>query len=1554
MAEVPFGLSAAGLQLSQKLVANGITPTVNSKPAIDVMAQAAEYVICKVMDKQYNEELLRVGQLERLEGDSIVDDFVIEYASQDLAMAANIDALSEFSSLIPPSYSTNLLSKESFTRDWQRILKNPFRTTVEALSSARLGIGLDLGISPQRAFEKAFSGYAKENNIDAVTLSKPETAIEFLKSELKKVIGTEKYNDLRIDTLHPSMVMAASIKAAITQLAPELVRRNDFVVNEFVHDTMGKQAVQLDTIKDIYSIWADIKSADKVQRIKDNAIKISSQPEGLKKSFMNTMRRINPMVRGTSKSLIERYSTFIRPQLSTDPYYSIIVPDGSGGLRTIDFHNYLLGSDIAPQTTSSYFMPVSVSSQFADAADIERLKSFEMERKIDQRIASFENQFDKLNREQRLQASKSMKLIGKLIPETLVGIKGFIKDGVPHVIINGGAEPTGNIENPLEHEITLRADHLEDESGGIEAAAKLMVTAWRMKSSYNAASSKLSEQPHIQKAAKAFLGKLMFQLEQESMLQSYSAQLGALVQKLSNKGLLNVAGEIERKKRYMDKILSMSSLQPDSESYHWALAYFPQTHQSAAAQLSAVRKAARNKLLHRQAEEGNPNPLDFDASLVERMLEETSGDIISKELLKETGAMKRINDFLQPDSSMLAKATIASNALPRTIEEQIMLDEQQTLTPTNADVLKEYSNGWSKSYISAVSVALEHLYRAELQEQKGKFVQQGINEDAENAFATEETLSTITELRGDQYIWDKVIGMDSIDSLVKGSPIQVSYHDAKGQAGYASGYFIGTTAGNMIVFDRNSYSLQFLPMTDWQAVPTRGQKDVPQAKGIRQVVLGRAIPSPMGVRPSGGIALQSSIEAAIQSQTVQDMVKDALDTLNGVQASNAGEATKRYTDLEKGIGNFIDSSTSTRALQNAAAKSLVGGTVLSGYLGLSKLSHAAILGAASAGLVAMNEPTASLALAGLSGKYLWDYAANIATKMANNIISSRREHINVMGLKAFSGLMDVKDYTGKDMQKELQSLPTFVQEEIGKQKEYSKLKRQENKAELEIMNFVQALATNKTDAAEKFMKIKRAHALGKVDTAQVMKMAQEVFPLLEQKSKIKNKALGARLQQAMVEYGYEPQLNQWFDETGVTLDELIDLRKTYQIEFLKKWSGINLIPLSETYSKRLADTGSAEMLRNLGISANMNDEAFQRSVNRISQLSAGEYGNRNVLERTQLGRFLSLYSRFRRTANSYYLNDVMKNVSIDSFVHDIAAEYFPQQQTMQTKKELGSLEDRMGVASDVQYFSDPHDDQISHVEAREQYPYLRAYENKLRFSALLGASKAIFGYGLAFLLAGAWDDEEGHFIGNALVSAQKGAKVIEKAFDETENVTGLDSVFSGVIGVMSNALIEIIGNLLHEDAIETKLENNEWTKKEAQSYISNLFAAPDEIILTLGMGKGAGSTTSLLANAIYGNALAAMMATGAIGDGYTDSAEQYEATSKAISRREAMMVNQALGALYGVDVLFNTVGKPAIEVAGAVHNANTKRTKKERTAEKKALDVMSEHNPINLLYKEKQ
>lgn len=1564
-----FGYSKAGTLLLQKYLANGIIPTVQGKPVLDILSEAAEVQLCKVKDKEYNEQLQKIASEKQRQPQYEEGSDGVQFSSQDIDMETTLAQLNDFTTLLPPSYTTKALSPESFAKDWGRLLK-PFRTTVDALSSWKLGMSANPLLSPQKQFDAALASFAQDQGLSALDVGKPEVLDSFLRSELKKKIGEEAYNKLNADALAPSMIVSANIAASIAALSPQLQKRNVFVINDHIRSNQQKQAVQLGTLKDVYSLWADIQQASLKQARLDKARNLSP--------FMAAMRRMNPGVRGTSRSIVDRYTSWYEPANSHDSFYRLTVPDGNGGTKVIDFQNYLLEAEnIADINISPYFKQYSPSVQYSEAADIERTKSYEMERAMEGRIKDFETQFKGISRDERFQAGKTLKMLASMITDAGISVQGSMQDGVPVVELS-----TGEVEDPMHplgQNLVIRGDMMSDDTQGVESAARAISAAIMATAEANDASKILAQQPYLYEMSKAFTAKIMWQLEQENNIKAMNEQLKSLQALLGSKGMEGVSREINNKREMLDKILMLGKLNATSGEidpetgealpnphYKWAVSYFPQHHQSNAALTYATRGSLIKQEEDRIAKMGD-STLEVDYEAIEKQVTMLNAEGIASELLQETGMRKKLDGFFSamgadPTSQLMATASIASHALPRTIQEQILADDIDLLTPVNGDVLQQYSRQMSKLYLSSVSVALEHLYRADQQNARHNLLAKGIAEDPENSFVNEEVLSSITEMRGDQYIWDRVHGGDRISEMPSGTPVQVSYKVFMGPEPtemFASGYMIGTNNDKVILFDRNSFKIKML-----------------NANSITQAIEGRAIPSPFGVMNTGYENIQQAIESSISSPFVQEESAKAVQSylkakeysLKSADIKTSSSDAALYADMaaseikkaqanEFNIGNHIDEGTSTASLKEAGAKALVASSVYLGYLGFSKLAHASILGVAAgvAGVTGHNDM--STALGGLASTYLvTDYLINtLGMKTANNILSSYREALNTIGLKGvISEAFKVEDTKDKTSLKELQSLPSFTAEEIGLDKEYSKDKKKSAKQRVEALRFLEKFTANPDNIVKDFLDVKKRHAQGLLSHDDVEAIAEKVVPYLEQKfaTRRANPAYYQKLKQTLVDYGYEPQVKQWFDETGMTIEEAEDLLSKYRTEMLQYWTGSKIIPRSETKAKRIADTVSLNILNAMGVGGTITETGKGRSINKLSQLATGQYGNRNVLERTQLGRFLSLYSRFRRTTNSYYWNDIMKNANVQSFVQDVA-QHFPGQ-TFEYDSDAGALEGQMGVKSNIRYNEgNPMmgtQNEIVSVESLKEYPYLQSFQKKLKWSSALGAGMVMLKFGLPLLFAKLGDDDEDRFANMVRNSPEifDGSAILK----ELNQRVGVGDSYAYASAMITNVAVEVLSNMINKDALQTNLENKTWTKKEAQTYVDDLLSHPSDIAMSLGMGKGLGSLSQLLIDGVYGNAMAIAMAKGVIGNGYGDSPDEEAVITKSLKKREAMMVNNLLGSIYGVESLNSLILRPGIEIYGAYKNQE-KSTKRDRTAKKKATEVMAERNPINLLYKEK-
>lgn len=216
--------------------------------------------------------------------------------------------------------------------------------------------------------------------------------------------------------------------------------------------------------------------------------------------------------------------------------------------------------------------------------------------------------------------------------------------------------------------------------------------------------------------SKAFTAKLMWQLEQENNIKAMNEQLKSLQALLAQNGMQGVSGELDNKRAFLEKILLLTPLNPDSGAidpetgeamlnphYKWAVSYFPQHHQSEAALIHATRGSLIKQEEERNAKMGDVT-LEIDYDSIEKQVRMLNSEGIAKELNKEIGFRKTLDGFLgamgaEPTSQLMATASIAAHALPRTIQEQLLADNLDLLTPVNGDVLQQYSRQMSKLYL---------------------------------------------------------------------------------------------------------------------------------------------------------------------------------------------------------------------------------------------------------------------------------------------------------------------------------------------------------------------------------------------------------------------------------------------------------------------------------------------------------------------------------------------------------------------------------------------------------------------------------------------------------------------------------------------------------------------------------------------------------------------------------------------------------------------------------------------------------------------------------------
>lgn len=1539
---IPFALTALGMEVYKILSQNSIIPKIGENrvmgAAMVASRKAAEKILADPASFIEPETLYKgTDGAGMLFSSEIIDELA--------------DPIFSFDGLLPTPYLTDVMTKDNFARDWSRLV-NVSRLAADTYSGYKTGTGINMR-SPEQHFNRALRNFATDNGIPESDLGSPQVLDRFLRSELKKQVGEKVYDEANFDTAKPNIIVATLIKERIKALSPQLVARNDFVTSAFVKDKMGKSAVQMETLKDIYTIWADIQGANAEQNKKDRVQNLVIQPDDsgwtkTKKSFMKTIRKINPGIRGTSRSIVDRYSTFYRGGNSTDIYYETFIYDEQGQPQSIQFANYLLDTtNLTPQELSARPMMVSVSSQFSDMADIERLKSFEHERKVDPYIKAFADVIP-LNFNERIQSAKSFKTISKQFGNTFLPITSRMEGGIPIVEVAG---------------MVLHGNNLLSKEKGVKGGSDIvtehilekldeMVHSPNFTKDHKELAQSILDLPHVHSAIKMFLHKLLWQTQNQAVASTYVAQLTNLMGKLKEKGLEGAATVLQRRISYFDKIARLGNLnnptaineegaETISEEHKWALGYFPQTYSSPAHFISALRKNLINFYSKSNAEQ-KPS-----VQQINDYINKAHADIIAsaEEELSWYEQLKENN------SQLLANPSIAKNALPRIIQE-LMEEDTDAINPVNGDVLADYSRNLSKSYLGATSFALEHLYQKELYDESNAMSQRaGERMEAENAFVKEEVLSSLAELRGDQYVWDKYYDSYSKD-IEAGSPLQVSYHEGDTHK-FISGYYLGEHGGNIAMFDNQTKIVQFVDRSRYL---------------IDYIAVGRPISSPFGIRKTGDEKIQGAIKDVMNSSEVQGAVEMSLAALNAAKADP--DNSPNSTMIIKTKGEMISEKMTDATRQSASRKVLgdlaVTGSVYMGYLGGSNLVKAGILGLGSLGAFVAGFPFGGIALGTMSLTRLFTFAGTMAQKTSNNIISSNREHLMLNGVvTTFQNMFGLftKEQREEEAKRDLQQLPSFIEEELGLEKEYTSRKKALLHDRIQIMNglnkffFPKGGVTSQT--ARNFLKLKEQFMNGQVSYDAMKMAADAMLPEIEKSYNGKRDKLALALKNAAVKYGYEPFVQKFFDETGMTVDEMVEMKKHYAMEALKTVT--KLIPWSETTSKRLADLASYNLLNDLGVASQMSDIGKQRGITRISQLSVGEYGGRNLLERTKLGRFLSLYSRFRRTANAYLVNDAVRNINMQSFVQDVA-KHFPQLQYEYSDAlrpmggmQIGGLKLRnpkKGTHSTVTYHHDianPAD--VDKVTMVKDYPYLEAYQRKLKYSTAMGIGSVMFKYSLPLLLAGILADDEDddpNFFGY-VADVFKGAS---REIEEYTSYTGLDNIASSTIAFATTAITELLSSLLYEDAVEQKIIDGSWTKTEAETWYKNTLMGADDMILTLGMGKGSGAFTSGFTGATYGNLMALGYKAGVFGDGYWDDPDQHEAFVNAADKRDAAITNQFLSTIPGLELVNTSVAAPFLEIGGAIQNDINETTKRKRRRQTPAPNVLAKNKPYSIIQKQ--
>ena len=347
------------------------------------------------------------------------------------------------------------------------------------------------------------------------------------------------------------------------------------------------------------------------------------------------------------------------------------------------------------------------------------------------------------------------------------------------------------------------------------------------------------------------------------------------------------------------------------------------------------------------------------------------------------------------------------------------------------------------------------------------------------------------------------------------------------------------------------------------------------------------------------------------------------------------------------VDDIYQSDIPFKARMSRIRKYGIAAEALGGYQGGMKLIGTVTAGATALGAFAIGSPIAGTALGGYALTQGWGYITKQIGAVSQNYGSALlREMLPINGL--FKTIKTALNQTVKENRSDTQasianSISTFIKDEVAQKQMVSDLDRKQVD---QLINTLKR-ANNSIETNDALLLELDKLSSGNTSQKMVRQVAQKT---LEEQVAPDNDYVAFWLKHI----DFDPATKQYLLKNGHEINSLMKLKHDLIKDRLTNLLTFGqLIASSEESSKKLGSKVFAQYLDEEQIVKGASSNEISTIIDRFMDRSAGNYKANQRLSKNKHGfnQLLTLYERFNRDNNAYYLRDVYnsidKSLSID-------------------------------------------------------------------------------------------------------------------------------------------------------------------------------------------------------------------------------------------------------------------------------------------------------------------
>ena len=500
------------------------------------------------------------------------------------------------------------------------------------------------------------------------------------------------------------------------------------------------------------------------------------------------------------------------------------------------------------------------------------------------------------------------------------------------------------------------------------------------------------------------------------------------------------------------------------------------------------------------------------------------------------------------------------------------------------------------------------------------------------------------------------------------------------------------------------------------------------------------------------------------------------------------------------------SDTPWKARMSRVRKYGIAAEALGGYQGGMKLIGGVVAGATGLASFAIGNPIAGSALVGYSLKQLIGYVGKQGTAIGQNYGSALlRELLPINGL--FKTITSAIHQSTKDSGSDTQSsitnaISTFIKDEVAQKQMMSDMDR------TQVNNLLNVLsrANNSIGSNSNLDNALNNYRNGLITHKQIRATAIEA---LDKAVVPENDYVSFWLKNI----DFDPESRQYLLKNGHDINSLLQLKHNIIKDKLTNILTFGqIIAKSEEGSKKLGSKVFAKYLDEERIVSGASQNEVSTIIDKFMDRSAGNYKSNKRLSKNKHGfnQLLTLYERFNRDNNAYYLNDVYKSIdkslSID-FLSNLLGTY--------GKTGRGTYATLKGMES--------YEGDLSQATVAYNIDEMSAYKKKIVLATTMAVMSTLAKAGL-LLLAGLTMNEEL-------------AKNLKDMFSEFESVDTVERSTSlgGFMQAATGAALLTGTSILFD---HTDMMRGTTNKSAIKQLVKDEIRNPGSILHTAGIGLG--------------------------------------------------------------------------------------------------------------------